>query len=87
MSRDWVVRHVLQGTVLPCPLAADPVTVNCQVRGWMVRVDEAERLERLRRQAAERRVPPVSEEELQARRARRPAPESPVEVSPPGPVS
>jgi hypothetical protein len=94
VSRDWVVKHVLQGTVLPCPLAADPVTVKRQVRGWMVPVDEAERLERLPRRAAEsgerarggeRRVPPVSEEELQARRAKRPAPKSPLEVSPPVP--
>jgi Competence protein CoiA-like family len=96
VSRDWVVKHVLQGNVLPCPLATDPVTIKRQVRGYMVRADEAERLERLPRQAAEpenrsrgdeRRVPPVSDEELQARRARRPTSESPRQLSPPSPGS
>lgn len=52
VSRGWVVKHVLRGKVLPCPLAADPETVKRLVRGWMVRVDEAERLERLPRRAA-----------------------------------
>jgi hypothetical protein len=96
VSRDWVVKHVLQGNMLPRPLATDPVTIKRKVRGWMVRVDEAERLERLPRQAAEsgtrsrgdeRRVPPVSDEELQARRARRSASESPRQASPSAPDS
>ena len=96
VSREWVVKHVLEGTTLPRPLAADPVAVKRRMRGYMVAADEAERLERLLRQARgpenrtrgdERRVPPVSDEELNARRASRPTSESPPQVSPPAPGS
>jgi hypothetical protein len=60
----------------------------------MVRADKAERLERLARQAggpvvwpsgSERRVPPVSDEELRAARGRPPTPESVRPSLPPAP--
>jgi hypothetical protein len=95
VSREWVVEHVLEGTTLPRPLAADPVAVKRQMRGYMVSAEEAERLERLPRQARpenrsrgdERRVPPVSDEELNARRASRPTSKSPLQAYPPAPGS
>ena len=96
VSRDWVVKHVLEGKMLPRPLATDPVTVKRQVREYMVREDEAERLERLPRQVAgpenrlrgdKRRVPPMSDEELRARKAALARPGSGPEVSPPSPGS
>ena len=92
VSRAWVAERVLRGSLVPDPLAEDPAKVKHELARWIQRVDDEDRLKRLRRsdaQEADRagegrpRVRARPREELKARGGALPRTESRPDLSPP----
>ena len=49
ISKDWMVKRVLRGSVFPAPLAGDPMAVKGQLKAWRQREADRKRGERMRR--------------------------------------
>lgn len=74
VTKDWVVRNLLHGRVIPAPLAEDPVEIERRIVAYWIRQKEQERIARWRQlaeQQAERERQEAGQRERRERRARR----------------
>jgi len=54
VPKDWVVQHLLHGSVIPAPFAGDPAEIKAKIDAWQRQRAEADRKAALRLEALQR---------------------------------